>query len=58
MNYLYLGILVLGLIYIARMRFNDRTQDRRCIERRVSVQHVPIERRQNNKDRRDSDRRA
>ena len=58
MNYLYLGILILGLIYIARMRLNCRRQDRRCIERRISVQHVPIERRVNTQDRRNTDRRS
>jgi len=58
MNYLYLGILIFGLAYLARMRFSRRVQDRRCIDRRVRAQHVPIERRRNREDRRGADRRV
>ena len=39
MNYLYVGTLIVTLIYIARMRFNSRKQDRRNNERRMCFQH-------------------
>jgi len=58
MDYLYISILILGLLYIMNMRFSRRTEERRCIDRRICVQHTPIERRKNSQDRRRSDRRT
>ena len=57
------AIIILLLIYIIpvlviRIGLNRRKENRRLIDRRVRFQHVPIERRKNNVDRRAGIRRA
>jgi len=60
-NSWYLIALVLAIIYIIpvliiRIGLNRRKDNRRIKDRRVSFQHVPIERRKNNYDRRAANR--